>query len=65
MTLHRNAKLGPARRLALVEAIEGGMSLKAAPAAFSVSLATVHRWWREAGAEARQTRSCLCDRSSR
>jgi transposase len=68
MTLHRNAKLGPAGRLALVEAIEGGMSMKAAAAAFSVSPATAHRWWhrwREAGAEARQTRSCLCDRSSR
>jgi len=68
MTLHRNAKLGPAGRLALVTAIEGGMSLKGAAAAFSVSPATAHRWWhrwREAGAEARQTLSCLCDRSSR
>jgi hypothetical protein len=37
MTLHRNAKLGPGGRLALVTAIEGGMSLKAAAAAFRVS----------------------------
>jgi len=68
MTLHRNAKLGLAGRLALVQAIEGGSSLKAAAAAFSVSPATAHRWWhrwREAGAEARRTRSCLHDRSSR
>ena len=36
MRLHRNAKLGLAGRLALVEAIEEGMSLKAAAAAFSV-----------------------------
>ncbi|HXL42740.1 MAG TPA: hypothetical protein VN960_01640 [Gaiellaceae bacterium] len=33
MTLHRNAKLGLAGRLALVRAIEGGMSIKAAAAA--------------------------------
>ena len=30
---------------ALVCAIEGGMSLKAAAACFSVSPATAHRWW--------------------
>jgi transposase len=68
MMLHRNAKLGLAGRLQLVQAIEGGMSMKAAAAAFSVSPATAHRWshrWREAGAEARRTLSCLCDRSSR
>lgn len=34
MYLHANAKLGLAGRLALVQAIEGGMSLKAAAAAF-------------------------------
>ena len=68
MTLHANAKLGPAGRLALVTAIEGGMSLKAAAAAFSVSPATAHRWWhrwRAASSDARRTRTCLCDRSSR
>jgi transposase len=68
MDLHANAKLGLAGRFALVRAIEEGMSLKAAAAAFSVSPATAHRWWhrwRSAGAEARRTRSCLHDRSSR
>src|SRR5438105_12867479 len=64
MYLHANAKLGLAGRLALVQAIEDGLSLKAAAAAFSVSPATAHRWWhrwldggRDAGA--------LLDRSSR
>src|SRR5437870_9183615 len=68
MSLHRNAKLGLAGRFALVRAIEDGLSLKAAAAAFSVSPATAHRWWHrwlEAGEEARRTLSCLFDRSSR
>jgi transposase InsO family protein len=68
MMLHRNAKLGLAGRLALVQAIEAGMSMKAAAAAFSVSPATAHRWWhrwREASVQARATRACLGDRSSR
>jgi transposase-like protein len=68
MTLHRNAKLGLAGRLALVQAIEGGMSMKAAAAAFSVSPATAHRWWHcwcEAGEQARSSLGCLLDRSSR
>jgi transposase InsO family protein len=68
MLLHRNAKLGLAGRFALVCAIEDGLTLKAAAAAFSVSPATAHRWWHrwlEAGEEARRTLSCLLDRSSR
>jgi transposase InsO family protein len=68
MYLHANAKLGLAGRLALVKAIEQGMSLKGAAAAFSVSPATAHRWWHgwlEAGEEARRTLACLFDRSSR
>ncbi len=68
MYVHANAKLGLAGRLALVKAIEEGMSLKAAAAAFSVSPATAHRWWHrweEADEEARRTLSCLFDRSSR
>jgi transposase InsO family protein len=68
MSLHRNAKLGLAGRHALVSAIGGGMTLKAAAAAFSVSPATAHRWWHrwlEAGEEARRSLSCLLDRSSR
>jgi transposase len=46
MYLHANAKLGLAGRLALVETIEDGCSLRQAAAAFSVSPATVHRWQR-------------------
>ena len=68
MLLHANAKLGLAGRFALVVAIEEGMSLKAAAAAFSVSPATAHRWWHrwlEGGEEARRSLSCLFDRSSR
>ncbi len=68
MSFHRNAKLGLAGRYALVCAVEGGMTLKAAAAAFNVSPATAHRWWHrwaEAGEEARRTLSCLFDRSSR
>jgi transposase InsO family protein len=68
MYLHANAKLGLAGRLALVRAIEDGLSLKQAAAVFSVSPATAHRWWHRwlgAGEEARATLSCLCDRSSR
>jgi transposase InsO family protein len=68
MLFHRNAKLGLAGRYALVCAIEGGMSLKAAAAAFSVSPATAHRWWHrwlEASDEARSSLACLFDRSSR
>ena len=68
MYLHANAKLGLAGRLALVRAIEDGLSVKAAAAAFSVSPATAHRWWRrwlEAGEEARESLACLVDRSSR
>jgi transposase len=68
MILHRNAKLGLSGRFALVQAIEEGMSVKAAAAAFSVSPATAHRWWRrwrEAGEEGRRTLVCLLDRSSR
>src|SRR5207302_5567245 len=51
-----------------VEAIEGGMSLKAAAAAFSVSPATAHRWWHrwcKANEQARASLACLLDRSSR
>jgi transposase InsO family protein len=68
MRVHRNAKLGLAGRFALVQAVEGGMSLKAAAAAFSVSPATAHRWWhrwRRGSEEARATLCCLSDRSSR
>jgi transposase InsO family protein len=68
MVLHRNAKLGLAGRYALVRAVEEGMSLRAAAAAFSVSPATACRWsrrWRCASEEERATLVCLHDRSSR
>jgi transposase len=68
MSFHRNAKLGLAGRLALVRAVEEGLSLKAAAAAYNVSPATAHRWWHrwaEASDDARRSLSCLLDRSSR
>jgi transposase InsO family protein len=68
MYLHANAKLGLAGRVALVRAVEQGLSLRAAAVAFNVSPATAHRWWhrwRAADREQRQSLSCLLDRSSR
>jgi transposase len=68
MKVHANAALGPAGRLALCEAIESGMSLRAAAAALSVSPATAHRWWhrrRSASAEELSSGAWLCDRTSR
>jgi transposase InsO family protein len=64
MLLHANAKLGLAGRLALVRTVEDGCSLKAAAAAFSVSPATVHRWWHRWLDGDRQPQALL-DRSSR
>ena len=64
MMLHRNAKLGLAGRLALVQAIEEGMSLKAAAAAFGVAPATAHRWWHR-WLEGGRKPEALLDRSSR
>src|SRR3989440_880409 len=64
MYLHANAKLGLAGRFALVRAIESGLSLKAAAAAFSVSPATAHRWWHRWLDGGREP-SGLLDRSSR
>ena len=68
MKVHANAALGPAGRLALVEAIESGMTLRAAAAALNVAPATAHRWWhrwRGAQEQERCSGSWLCDRSSR
>jgi transposase InsO family protein len=64
MYLHANAKLGLAGRLALVGAIEEGLSLRAAAVAFSVSPATVHRWWHR-WLDGGRDSSSLLDRSSR
>jgi transposase InsO family protein len=68
MKVHGNAALGPAGRLALVEAIESGMTQKAAAAAFCVAPATAHRWWhrwRLASEMEQQSGAWLRDRSSR
>ena len=68
MYLHANAKLGLAARLALVQAIEGGCSIRAAARRFNVSPATAHRWWHrwsDGAEDARGTLGCLFDRSSR
>jgi transposase len=68
MKVHGNAALGPAGRLALVEAIESGMTLRAAAAALNVAPATAHRWWhrwRLASGVERRSGTWLRDRSSR
>jgi transposase InsO family protein len=64
MYLHANAKLGLAGRLALVVAVEGGLSLRAAAVAFSVSPATAHRWWHR-WLDGGRRPEALADRSSR
>jgi len=68
MKVHGNAALGPAGRLALVQAIESGMTLRAAAAALNVAPATAHRWWHRWKAASDAERRCgrwLQDRSSR
>jgi transposase len=68
MDIHGNAALGPAGRLALVKAIESGMTLRAAAAALNVAPATAHRWWhrwRLAAEPERRSGAWLRDRSSR
>jgi len=68
MELHANAKLGLAGRIALVETIRSGATLRAAAAAFNVAPATAHRWWHrfvDALPAARQSVAWAFDRSSR
>jgi transposase InsO family protein len=68
MDFHPRHALGLPQRHALCLAIEGGMTQKAAAAAFCVAPATVHRWWhrwRLAAAAERASLACLVDRSSR
>ena len=68
MQPHPRAKLGPAGRFALTEAIASGMTQKAAAAAFCVSPATAHRWWhrrRCAPTGELRSGSWALDRSSR
>jgi transposase InsO family protein len=65
MKVHGNAALGPAGRLALVQAIESGMTLRAAAAALNVAPATAHRWWHrwlEASEAERARGAWLADR---
>jgi transposase InsO family protein len=64
MYLHANAKLGLAGRYELVRAIENGLTLKAAAAAFRVSPATAHRWWHR-WLDGGRCAIALADRSSR
>src|SRR6201986_5294537 len=67
MQIHGRAKLGPGGRLALCEAIEGGMTFRQAAAAMSVSPATAHRWWHRyvsASLAERQSLAWAADRSS-
>src|SRR5438876_3189673 len=64
MYLHANAKLGLAGGVALVGAIEEGMTLRAAAVVFRVSPATAHRWWHRWLDGGRQPEALL-DRSSR
>jgi transposase InsO family protein len=45
MQIHGRAKLGPAGRLALCEAVERGLTFRQAAAAMGVAPATAHRWW--------------------
>src|SRR6188472_968578 len=68
MRVHANAKLGPAGRLALVELVRGGVSLRAAASACGVAVATAHRWWHrwlEADEQQRRSGAWAADRSSR
>jgi transposase InsO family protein len=68
MRFHRNAKLGLAGRFALVQARASGLSMREVASRFSVSPATVCRWWgrwRDASEQERRSLGCLSDRSSR
>jgi transposase len=68
MQIHGRAKLGPAGRLALTQAVTDGMTLRQAAGRFGVSVATAHRWWhRRLAASSDELASgvWLFDRSSR
>ena len=68
MRVHANAKLGPAGRLAVVEKVLEGESLRSVAAERAVSVAIVHRWWQSwlgAGEDARRSGAWAADRSSR
>jgi transposase InsO family protein len=68
MQIHGRAKLGPAGRLALCEAIEQGCTFRQAASSLGVSPATAHRWWhryRVASAQKRHSLAWAADRCSR
>lgn len=68
MEFHANHALGLPQRLALVQAVEQGSSLRAAAAALSVAPPTAHRWWHRFHQASEQERRSLAwarDRSSR
>jgi transposase InsO family protein len=68
MQIHGRAKLGPAGRLALCQAVEGGMTFRQAARALGVSPATAHRWWHryaDASLAERHSLAWAADRSSR
>ena len=69
MSIHANARLGPAGRRELVLLmINQGMSERQAAACLSTSNCTAHRWkqrWLEATTEERRSGSWTLDRSSR
>jgi transposase InsO family protein len=68
MRVHANAKLGPAGRLALIQKVIEGESLRSVAAESSVSVATAHRWWHrwlDAGEDDRRSGAWAADRSSR
>lgn len=64
LSLHRNAKLGLAGRLALVTRARGRPAAEVGAARVRVSPATAHRW-EQAGSGERETSALLLDRSSR
>ena len=69
MSIHANARLGPAGRRELVRLmIEERLSERAAAGRLSVSAATAHRWrrrWLAAGEQERESGAWTMDRSSR
>jgi transposase InsO family protein len=68
MQIHGRAKLGPAGRLALCEAIERGLTFRRAAAAHAVSPATAYRWWcryQQASPAERLSLAWAADRASR
>lgn len=60
MKIHTKAKLGPAARRELCDAIEAGASMREVATRFSCSPATAHKWWHR-----HRSGEGLADRSSR